>query len=418
MRSPPESFGMRRTLPEAGSREKGAGKRRCYAPRPMTRDPALLAECRALQQAICRYPTHAAMRAAPEWAALAPRFDALLHRVHRFSPPAPPATPPGAPAAVRAVHWNVEHGNQYAQVESALLSHPELRDADLHLFNEIDLGMARAGNRDVTGDLAAALGRHAVWTPLFLETTLGRDDDALTAAGRENEESLFGLGILSRWPIGEVRIVDLPSPSEVQFDLERMFGRNVGLIAAIERPGSPFVAVAAHLEVHRTRAHRATQVHHILEALRHETRPVIFAGDWNTHTFDRGLWHSPLTGAGALLLWPGGPLRRRLDRPDRGPFREPLFELLREAGFEWAPYVDFAPTLQLRLDRIDEAATLRRLLGPVGRAIMRFAERRGALRLDWFAGRGWKGGRGSTVRGLDGAGRASDHAPIVAKFEA
>lgn len=356
------------------------------------------------------------MRAAPEWRTLGPRFDRLLHTVHRHQPPREPG--PAAGAAVRAVHWNIEHGNWYEQVEAALTGDPALRDADLLFFNEIDLGMARAANRDVTADLARALGRHAAWVPLFVESTLGRDDDLSTAAGRANEEGLFGLAILSRWPIGEVRIVDLPSPEEVQFDLERMLGRNVGLIAAVERPGAPFVAVAAHLEVHRTRERRATQVRLILDALREERRPVIFAGDWNTHTFDRGLWHSPLTGAGALLLWPGGALRRRLDRPDRGRFREPLFDLLREAGFEWERFVDFAPTLQLRLDRIDEALLVRRAMGGVGRAIMRWAERRGALRLDWFAGRGWRGGRGWTVHGYDGAGRASDHAPIAAEFEA
>lgn len=378
------------------------------------RDPALVVEARALQAVIARHRTMAGLRASPGWASLAPRFEALLHRVHRYEAVAPPA---GATGRVRAVHWNIEHGNRYAEVESALLTHPDLRDADLLLFNEIDLGMARAGNRDVTGDLARALGRFGVWVPLFLETTIGRDDDALTAEGRNNQESLFGLAILSRWPIGAVRIVDLPSPSEVQFDLERMYGRNVGLIAEIERPGSPFVAVAAHLEVHRTRRHRAKQMRAILKSLRDEKRPVLFAGDWNTHTFDRGLWHSPLTGASALLLWPVIPLRRRLERPDRGPFHEPLFDLLRGAGFQWQPFVDFAPTLRLQLDRIDEALFARRTLGGVGRAIMRWAERRGQLRLDWFAGRGWSGGEGHTVPGLDGIGGASDHAPIVATFE-
>jgi hypothetical protein len=51
-----------------------------------------------------------------------------------------------------------------------------------------------------------------------------------------------------------------------------------------------------------------------------------------------------------------------------------------------------------------------------------WAAGRGKLRLDWFAGRGWidaaaePRSRGRTVRGLDGPGKASDHAPIVARF--
>jgi hypothetical protein len=62
---------------------------------------------------------------------------------------------------------------------------------------------------------------------------------------------------------------------------------------------------------------------------------------------------------------------------------------------------------------------LRALFGPAhglaGR-LLAHAERRARLRLDWFAGRGWHGGHGSTVPGLDGPGLASDHAPLVAEF--
>ena len=78
--------------------------------------------------------------------------------------------------------------------------------------------------------------------------------------------------------------------------------------------------------------------------------------------------------------------------------------------------MDHEPTLQLRFDRLDE---LRTLFGPahgLARRLLARAERRARLRLDWFAGRGWQGGRGSTVPGLDGPGRASDHAPLVAEF--
>src|SRR4051812_30032711 len=135
-------------------------------PGSMPRDPALLAECRDLQQAIVRYRTLNEMRAATEWPSLAPRLDAVLHRVRRYeASPAASAAANGT-GAVHAVHWNIEHGNCYDQVERALLEHLRLRDADLHTFNEIDLGMARAGNRDVTGDLARALDRHGAWVPL------------------------------------------------------------------------------------------------------------------------------------------------------------------------------------------------------------------------------------------------------------
>ncbi len=382
---------------------------------PAMRDPALLEECRALRSDVEGFPTIEALRAAPGWPALDVRLRRLLGTPRLLPAPSPPP-PSSDPARVRAVHWNLEHGNEYAQIERALLTHPGLRDADLVLLNEVDLGMARSGNRDVAADLAKALGLHGVFGALFLELTPGRDDDLRFAARRENQESLFGVTILSRWPITGARVVDLPSPGHIQFDVERMIGRHIALAAGIERPGAPFVAVSTHLEVHRTRAHRATQVRVLADALRDEPRPVILAGDFNSHTFDRGLWHAPLAGALALLLTPGGALRRRLLHPDEGPAREPLFDELRGAGFEWAPFTDHEPTLRLRFDRLEE---LHALFGPahgLARRLFARAERRSRLRLDWFAGRGWRGGRGSTVADLDGPGRASDHAPLVAEF--
>jgi len=381
----------------------------------MSRDPVLLAECRALAEAVRPYPTVEALHASAEWEQLCPRFERLLRAVRRFSPAAGPA-PARAADRVTLVQWNIEHGNWYERVERALLAHPELAGADVVTLEEVDLGCARAGNRDVAFDLAAALGLHAAWAPLFLETTLGRDDDLRMGAGHENEEGLFGLAVLSRWPLGEARVIELPSPRKLQFDLERMVGRHVALAVEVLHPSRPFVAVAAHLEVHRTRGHRAAQARVITAALGFEKRPVVLAGDFNSHTFDRGLWHSALHGATALLVMPAGALRERLLRPDRGFAHEPLFDVLREAGFGWEAFNDFASTLQLRDERLEELHTLPWLVRVPARAVLSWAVHRGALRLDWVCGRGWRGGEGRTVHGLDGQGQASDHAPIVAEL--
>jgi endonuclease/exonuclease/phosphatase family metal-dependent hydrolase len=211
-----------------------------------------------------------------------------------------------------------------------------------------------------------------------------------------------------------LRIVELPGPERFQYDTEGMYGRFIALVAAIERPGAPFTAVSVHLEVHRRREHRAEQMRVLMEALRGEPRPVILGGDLNTHTFDRGAWWHRMIGALVLSTWPGPLLRRRLTRPDQGPAREPLFDALAEAGFEWRRYSDGEPTLHLRFVRVPEADGP--LAWPWARPLLARAERRAHLRLDWVAGRGWSGGSGATVSGLHGPGRASDHAPIVAEF--
>lgn len=383
----------------------------------MPRDPLLLAECRALARAVKPFATLEALHGSSEWRELRPRFERVLGAVRRHEPPAAPALPRHADR-VRVVQWNIEHGNWYELVERALLEREELAHADVLTLDEVDLGCARAGNRDVTADLCRSLGLHGAWAPLFLETTTGRDDDPRMAAGRENEEGLFGIAVLSRWPIGETRLLELPSPQDLQFGLERMVGRHCALVAEILRPGAPFVAVAAHLEVHRTRDHRTAQARVIADALAREARPVVLAGDFNTHTFDRGLWHSALQGASALMLWPGPALKNRLLHPDRGPARERLFDVLHEAGFRWEPYVDFLPTLLLREDRLEEAQALPGPLRSVARRVLDWAIHRGTLRLDWICGRGWRSGSGRTIPGLDGPGRASDHAPITAELTA
>lgn len=381
----------------------------------MALNDRLLSECRELVRAVTPFPTLEALHGSRAWGELEQRFDSLLHTVRRHQTPDSPP-PPRDPDRVRVVQWNIEHGNWFEQVEHAFASRGELAAPDVVMLEEVDLGCARAANRDVTADLARALKLHGAWAPLFLETTVGRDDDPRMAAGRENTYGLFGIALLSRWPIGDVRIVDLPSPQQLQFDLERMVGRHAALVAEIQRPGAPFVAVAAHLEVHRTRAHRAAQARVIADALAHERRPVVLAGDFNSHTFDRGLWHSALHGASALLLWPGAALHERLLRPDRGLAHEPLFDTLREAGFAWEAWNDGRPTLQLRQDRLEEAQSLPGPLRKAASHVLDWAMRRGSLRLDWIVGRGWSSGTGNTVTGLDGPGRASDHAPITAQL--
>ena len=380
-------------------------------------DGALVAEAHALRGALRPYPTLASLHAAPAWPALASRLEALLTPVRLYSPPAPPAPAAGA-GGVHVAHWNLEHGNRFEAIAHALATHPGLAGADLVTLNEVDLGMARSGNRDIARELAARLGLHAAWGALFLESTRGRDDDSLTAVDGDNRESLFGLAILSRWPIARARLVPLPGPERLLFERERMAGRFVALVCEIAHPAHPFVAVTVHLEVHRTRRHRAAQMRLLLEALATETRPVVLAGDWNTHTFDRGARGASIAAGYSLLAWSQRRLTARLTYPDRGPHRELLFDALAAARFEWERYADFAPTLGLRFSRLGEVHGLPWPLRGIASRGLAWAERRARLRLDWIAARGFRddAGSGRTVEGLDGPGRASDHAPIVAEL--
>src|SRR5262245_39136399 len=181
-----------------------------------TLDGAAVAEAHALRDAFQRHATLASLHADPAWPRLGSRLAALLTPI-RMVRPLRAAEPAVERARVRVAHWNLEHGNRFEAIAQALASHPGVAGADLITLNEVDLGMARSGNRDVAGDLASRLGLHGAWAALFLESTRGRDDDALTAVSADNRESLFGLAILSRWPITAARWVPLPGPERQLF---------------------------------------------------------------------------------------------------------------------------------------------------------------------------------------------------------
>jgi endonuclease/exonuclease/phosphatase family metal-dependent hydrolase len=381
------------------------------------RDPSQTAEAHALRAALAPHATLAGLRASPGWPELSVRLAAFLDRVRLHDAPGPPVAPRD-PARLRVVHWNLEHGNRFDAIADAFATHPELAAPDLVSLNEVDLGMARSGNRDVAAELASRLGLHAAWAAMFLECTRGRDDDALTAVPEDNRESLFGLGLLSRWPVAAARLVPLPGPEARLFEWERMAGRFVALVCDIAHPVRPFTAVTVHLEVHRTRAHRAAQMRLLLESLAGVHAPLVLAGDWNTHTFDRGGRWAGVAGAWTLLAQPTRSLARRLARPDLGPHREPLFDSLRAAGFDWERCNDGEPTLGLRFTRLGEVQRLPAPLRVLVTHGLTWAERRARMRLDWVAVRGFRreAGSGRTIGGLDGPGLASDHAPIVAEI--
>src|SRR5262245_43512948 len=301
------------------------------------------AEAHALREAFRRHATLASLHADPAWPALSARLSALLTPIRTWSPESPCRAASDS-ARIRVAHWNLEHGNRFDAIARALETHPALAGADLVTLNEVDLGMARSGNRDVARELASRLGLHAAWAALFLESTRGRDDDGLNASPHDNAESLFGLAILSRWPVAIARLVPLPGPERLLFERERMTGRFVALVCEIAHPEHRFTAATVHLEVHRTGTHRAAQMRRLLDSLAGERHPVVLTGDWNTHTFDRGEPHATLAAAVALLAWPGKSLSARLTQPDRGHHREWVFDELAHAGFHWERYGDRSPT--------------------------------------------------------------------------
>lgn len=364
----------------------------------------------------------------PEYASQSARLAQHVGVVRRFAPAAPPGS--AAPRTeLRVAHWNILHGVHFERVLAAFRSEPALAAPDLVSLNEVDLGMPRSQGRDVAFDLAAALGMHAAWTALFLELEPDKDaakwrpeaeDPGTGPAARPASvpagESLFGLALLSQWPLGVVRRVELPSPEDLHFDIERRAGTYVGLVAEVLHPLERFHAVVTHLDVHGTPAGRREQMDALLAAT--PAGRTILAGDLNTTTFERGGWRRSAAGLLALAATPRAALHRRLLAPHTpaGAAREPLFDALGAAGFAVEPCNAVGESLDVSFTDVHELDALAGTRRRAVLAALRWVERRSPMRLDWIAARGFDATPGQPPFVLPhlmrGAAPASDHAPI------
>jgi len=277
----------------------------------------------------------------------------------------------------RVAAWNAER-LKFAGASERLVM---FADADIVLMSEIDLGMARSGNRHTLRELGDALELDRLFCVEFVE--LGHGDARETAAhGHErNLEGFHGNGILSRFPLKAPFVVKLDDGG-VWFDHPeqgRLGARNA-IAARIDAPTESFWAVSVHLESKTDPQDRCRQTLRLLEALRSEIghAPCVIGGDFNTKAMP-----SDETDLAAAF-----------SEPER---HEPLFAVLRAAGFEWRTANRPQVTQRMRPD----GAPL-----PPHR------------RLDWIFVRGLEAFHAETVPAVDEEGRAiSDHDMITADVD-
>jgi endonuclease/exonuclease/phosphatase family metal-dependent hydrolase len=318
------------------------------------------------------------------------------------------STAPSSEGGIRFVHWNIQQGKAWERLVSAIDAEPRLRDADLWSLNEVDIGMARSGNRDVARELAALLGLHAVFVANYLEMTKGPGTDR--AAPGANRVGLHGLAILSRWPFQEVGAAPLPECWDYfRFPEEKRYGCRRVLWARVDHPRGAFLAATAHTEVRNTPRCRERQIAEALAGL--PALDGFFSGDWNTHTFLRGGWLRQAQEFVRIVRTPADILDASLVDPRD---REPLLGRVERAGFRLTDWNEAMPTARQVLSGVEE---LGRLPAPLARRLTRhhsLDRRILRMRLDWIGVRGgWKPGDVWTLGGVGPDGSmASDHAPI------
>ncbi len=378
------------------------------APEPQSPYDQIAAELRPLLAEFARARSMAALRALPSYQRVAERVGQMLASLEEgdFRPPVAQAK-----AAYRVVTWNIERGTQLAGQVEALRSDAYLRETDVLLLIEADIGMARSSNANVTRSIARTLGFQYVFAPCYLSLVKGSGVEREVAD--ENRVGLHGNAVLSHYPIEEARSIALPSAVDLMRGQEKRLGSQTALAARIRLPQMALTAVSVHLDAHSTQRHRHEQMGRILDALP-DDGPAVLGGDWNTSTYNTshafpaivGFWRRVFMGVDYTI-------RNHYLRPE-GWFERALFRMLESRGFDYrgsnAPgerttfYDSWEPRACGSLGEWVPGWCF-----PFMRWALREHEGKCPFKLDWLATRGL---RTAAPRVVHDYGTLSDHDPV------
>lgn len=261
---------------------------------------------------------------------------------------------------LRVAAWNVERGRSVEAAAAVLRA----SGAEIALLSELDLGMARSGQRHVARELAGALGMAYAYGVEFVELGLGNAEERARCAGLENEAGYHGTAILSALPLERPALVRLDAGGawlDGARDEARVGGR-IAVLATVRVGGVAVALASVHLESHADPEERDAQAAALLGAVDAYApgAPALLGGDWNTH----GLPRAALEDGEALRVALGQhPTRLAQPIP-----HEPLFARLESAGFD-----------RRGCNQVETPTERRR--GAAGTA-------RGVLHLDWLFARG------------------------------
>jgi len=181
---------------------------------------------------------------------------------------------------LRLVTYNV-HMIDSAKIASALRSTSDLAAADLVLLQEVESFPEEGQSRACLA--AKQLDLHCAYAPGY---------------GLSNGGS-HGVAILSRFPLVELEITELPYNDTVVNS-----ARRVALGATIDAGKGPVRIYAVHLDNRISATERVKQLAPVLDAADERELPTVIAGDMNT---------SPFAWIGSLIPVPGGSQDDRLE---------------------------------------------------------------------------------------------------------
>ena len=229
---------------------------------------------------------------------------------------------------IKIVFLNAERGRHLDEIEAYFKYHPDLKDASIILLNEIDVGMARSGNRNNVKELGERLSMNWFFGTEFKE--LSRGEAGESNSKDENMESLHGNALLSKYPLKNAEILRLPLKYDWLYDSQKREGGRVALFATVEIEGRDVLLVSLHLENRTDEAGRCEQLKAAADFAdeKYKDMPVIIAGDMNTFTFEDG----DDRFISELILEDGDEGRSRRENPEHW---ETLFDFMEERGYDY-----------------------------------------------------------------------------------
>ena len=377
--------------------------------------------------------TRRALLRSPVYARHGDTIEQITHGLAHGRPTRPAPRP--ARRFLRLVAWNIERGKLLDGIGAYLASEPLLREADILLLNEVDVGMARSGNRDVARELGEALGFEHVFGNSYLCLSRGNARDIARDGAVANAVGLHGNAVLSRYPLVRAESFSVAISKDKFESSEKRLGHKKALWAEVDTPLGRLPVCAVHLDSGTSPVRRAAQMRDVLGMLEERglSERCVIGGDFNTNTYD--VTSVPrIVGNVVAKLARGGmahAIHHYVHPYER--YEKAVFGALAASGFEYMPLN--APgrgTTRYEVDSFDSESMVRDHLPDIAVKLLRWRLKPwngvAPLKIDWFAGRGVRAlGDGELVEPGGRASRAptslekprwhgallSDHDPIV-----
>lgn len=260
-------------------------------------------------------PSHGDSRVADQRSAMeesAAAFGAA-HSAHPWGPIVVNRPAHAEGRLLKVVAFNAHGGGSLDKI-SIVLRRPPLNYPDIILLSEMDWRTSRSGRRETAAELAADLGMSFAYVGEF---GFPRPEGAPV--------SFVGNAILSNRPLADVRVLPMENKLSRR-RIRRLVGAPAGLVAQVLVNRRPLALGITHLNSRWNPGGRELQMRQYLEGF--PAGAAIVGGDFNTTTVDLGSRASLIKVMALFLLQ-----HYRFRNPQKW---EPLFERLREAGFNTA----------------------------------------------------------------------------------